>query len=467
MSLLIGALRGLVFLFELSLLVPLLYLLVLSAGALLQLRRQTIVPSRAWAEFYDALPDFAVLVEDRGSPWDVRTTLESVARLDYPEHRYTTMVVTDSGGDALGDLAREAGAWLYESGTCDREGSGALCAALNELIVADEHFDAYVVVRSGSQLTTAFLRHMASALANGTQVAQARICPMGSGEGWRVAAGAVISALFDYLRPLGRAYFGWSAGCRSDGVCFTNDVAQLFGWGSGPADDGERTFELAQTGIAIAYVDGAMVFTDQPSRARPSVGEWMRTLRERWRVLASRRGLMQGGQWRDWTLLRLDAALELVLPPLPVLAALLALGLAISWVLAWVPGVLVALVGVLALAVHLAVGAALADLSWREYLLLAQAPLAQAHLWLQRVAMYWAATQSEPRGRANLVAFRRSSPASYPPGTAHATELDVRQSNAAAGTGTASEYRTETGAWQPTGEPVKMEARTRSRVRGA
>jgi hypothetical protein len=468
MSLLIGALHALVFLFELSLLAPLLYLLVLSAGALLQLRRQTIVPSRAWAEFYDALPVFAVLVDDRGSPWDVHTTLESIARLDYPEHRYATIVVTDAGGDALSDLARDAGVRLYESGgTGDRDGASALNAALNELIVTDERFDAYVVVRSGSQLSTAFLRHMASALANGAQVAQARMCPAGSGEGWRIAVGVVISALFDYLRPLGRAYFGWSAGCRSDGVCFTNDVAQLFGWGGGQGDDAERTFQLVQSGIAVAYLDGAMVFTDQPTSARPSLQEWMRTLRDRWSVLTSRRGMMRGRQRRDYRLLRLDAALELVLPPLPILAALLALGIVISWTLAWIPGVIVALVGTLALAAHLAAGAALADLSWREYLLLAQAPVAQARLWLQRVALYWAATQSAPRGHANLVAFRRASPASHPLGTAPATEVDTRQSKAPADPGMGSDYRMETGAWQAMGVPVKMEARTRSRVRGA
>jgi cellulose synthase/poly-beta-1,6-N-acetylglucosamine synthase-like glycosyltransferase len=187
---------------------------------------------------------------------------------------------------------------------------------------------------------------------------------------------AVAIALFNHLRPLGRSLFGWSAGLKGNGMVFSRKVVDRFGWGAAAlTEDAEYHIQLIQAGIRVAYVPDAIVSAEMPvslGQARSQQDRW-----ERGRVELARgagRSLFWGFV-RTGDLARLDAALELALPPLSMVVGAVACCCAFAAVLRWWPGLVLALALALALGVHVLVGAALARLSAREYLSLLRAPV--------------------------------------------------------------------------------------------
>jgi hypothetical protein len=85
----------------------------------------------------------------------------------------------------------------------------------------------------------------------------------------------------------------------------------------------------------------------------------------------------------------LDAAMEMMLPPLSLLIGTVCVCLAVGGLLRWGPGLALGLVLVALLALHGVIGAALAKLSARAYLSLLRAPLFVAwKCWVYVVALF-------------------------------------------------------------------------------
>lgn len=372
----VGVARGLLMTVELAVLLPLTYLALLSVAALFA-RRPARNAEALTSEDDQTLPRFAILIPAHDEAPVIAGAIASAVALDYPAERRAIVVVADNCADGTAAIAQAAGAVVYERVDEYKRAKGyALGWLLDQLEAANCYFDAYVIMDADTHLSPNFLRCMAHVMASGAQVAQARYRVLNSDESWTAGIRAVAFALFNHLRPLGRARFGWSAGLKGNGMCFTRAVIERFGWGSySLTEDVEYHVRLIEAGIHVVYVPHATAAAEMPvnlAQARSQQARWERGRLELVRAYVPPlvRGFLRHGDAA-----RLDAAMEIMLPPLSLLIGAVCACLALAGALRWWPALALALALVMLLGLHGLIGAALAKLSWRAYLSLLRAPL--------------------------------------------------------------------------------------------
>lgn len=374
MTLLIATLRDLLLLAEVILLLPAIYLVLLSVAALrMQQRREPRARQELDAH---ATTRFALLVPAHDEAAVIGGVLESIAAVDYPAELYSVIVIADNCVDKTAALARAAGATVYERFDDTQRAKGyALRWMIEQLLDSGAPIDAFVVVDADSRLTPNFLRRMDATLAAGADVAQAQYRVLNSADGWTAGLRAVAFALFNHLRPLGRAYFGWSAGLKGNGMCFRREVFTRLGWESySLAEDAEYHLRLIEAGIHVVYVPDAIVFAEMPTTLRQARSQQDRWEQGRLELARGHFGALLRGFARDRDFARLDAAMEVLLPPLSLVAGLNVLCVVLAVLLGWSVTLVLAVVLIMALVLHVVVGASLAQLSWRIYLSLLAAP---------------------------------------------------------------------------------------------
>jgi cellulose synthase/poly-beta-1,6-N-acetylglucosamine synthase-like glycosyltransferase len=374
-------LAGGVLAIEALLALPLAYLALLSLAALTVDLRTRRVARQADVQptgADDALPRLAILIPAHDEAAVIGSLLASLARLDYPTELYTPLVIADNCADQTAAIARAAGVRVLERTSEGERAKGyALRWALERLAATGERFDAYVIVDADSRLSPNFPRAMAAALARGAVVAQARYAVQNARDGWAAGLRAVAFALFNHVRPLGRSAFGWSAGLKGNGMCLRADVIERFGWGAySLAEDAEYHYTLLAAGIHVAYVPEAVVQAEMPTSLRQARSQQTRWERGRSDLARSHAPHLVAAWLRTRDLAPLDAALELLLPPLSLVAV----------------ATLAALVGALllagALALHLVAGLVIARLPVRAWLTLLAAPIYIAwKCWVYAVSL--------------------------------------------------------------------------------
>jgi hypothetical protein len=124
-------------------------------------------------------------------------------------------------------------------------------------------------------------------------------------------------ALMNTVRPLGRATLGLSAGLTGTGMAFSTALLRRCPWASSSlVEDREQHLRFVDAGVRVAFAPEAAVRSPAvPTLARAHAQQ------RRW----------DGGRWalaREWAprllrrdAARLDAALELIVPPQSVLLA--------------------------------------------------------------------------------------------------------------------------------------------------
>lgn len=373
---LVGVVRGLLLLAELALLLPLLYLALLSVAALFAARRARRAPLLP-GDSAQPLPRFALLIPAHDEALVIAGAVTSATALDYPAGRRDIFVVADNCTDETATIARGAGATVYVRTDERNQAKGyALGWLLEQLEAAGQRYDAYVVIDADTRLSPNFLTRMAGALAAGAQVAQAQYRVLNSDDAWTAGIRAVAFALFNHLRPLGRSVFGWSAGLKGNGMCFSRAVIERFGWGSySLTEDVEYHVRLIEAGISVVYVPEATIAAEMPinlAQARSQQARWERGRIELTRAYVAPlvRGFLRAGN-----VARLDAAMEILLPPLSLLIGVVCACVVVGGLLRWGPGLALGLALLALLALHGIIGAALAKLSARAYLSLLRAPL--------------------------------------------------------------------------------------------
>ena len=389
---------------EVALLVPLGYLGLLSVAALVAARRgaRALSAARNAPGQSRPLPRFAILIPAHDEAAVITGAVGSVVALDYPAHQRDLFVVADNCTDRTAELARGAGATVYERNDERQRAKGyALGWLLDQLEAEGRRYDAYVVMDADTHLSPNFLRQMAAALASGARVAQAQYRVLNSEDSWTAGIRAVAFALFNHLRPLGRSCFGWSAGLKGNGMCFTREVIERFGWGSySLTEDVEYHVRLIEAGMRVVYIPDATASAEMPNNLAQARSQQTRWERGRLDLTRAYVPPLVRGFLRHGDAARLDAAMEILLPPLSLLIGVVCACLGLAALLRWGPALALALALVALLALHGLIGAALANLTARAYLSLLRAPLFVAwKCWVYLSALFgrsggsWVRTQ--------------------------------------------------------------------------
>ena len=319
---------------------------------------------------------FAVLVPAHNEELLIGRLLRSLGDQDYPPEQYDVHVVADNCTDETATRARWLGATVHERTDPARRSKGhALRWLLERVQALDEGYRAYVVLDADSVVARNFLRAMDARLAAGSQVVQAHYSVLNAGASSLATLRYAALAAIHYVRPLGRSVLGLSCGLKGNGMAFAAPVLERYSWSWFTlAEDVEFHLALVRDGLRVDFAPETTVLADMPATLGQAASQNARW--ERGRLDLVRRhvpGLLaQGVATRS--ALRLDAAVEQLIPPLslPVVAGCLCLAAGVLLGQPWLA--VAAALGLAGQVGHLLAGLALVGAPARTYLALAYAP---------------------------------------------------------------------------------------------
>jgi hypothetical protein len=319
---------------EIVLLCPVLYLCIVSCSAILTRRKRTVQAERDVAKT-TANATFAIFIPAHNEESILSTLLESLSRLSYPTESYQVYVIADNCTDATAELARQFdGVRACERFDQQKRGKGyALNWMWQQLADRHEAYDAYVVVDADSVVEPTFLRAMNKELQRGAVALQARNMVLNATASASAALRWVALALVNYVRPLGRSGLGGSATLSGNGMCLSHELLQHYPWQAfGLGEDYQYYLLLVEQGVRVTFVPEATVLSQMPltfkqmrtqdvrwEAAEPGQPHWLTA----WQLL--RAGL------RNRSLVRFDAAAELLTPSLSLLVAACLLSALAAW----------------------------------------------------------------------------------------------------------------------------------------
>lgn len=289
-------------------------------------RRQRHRPPPAAAE---ATMFFRILVPAHDEQQLLGATLDSLARLDYPEDRYEVHVVADNCTDATAEVARRAGVAVHERVDPDAPGKGAALAWLIDQLPVRES-GAFVVIDADTLVTPELLGEFASTFdASDPAAVQGYYTVKDAADGGDVGFRAAALAVRHFVRPAGRTALGGSSSLYGNAMAFRESIARAYVWSNELTEDLEMGMRLLLDGHTVAFAPGAVVAAEMPVSLDDAVTQNERWEAGRYAVATSAvprlwRAARAGAHGRRWAYC--DAAIDITLPPLTTVVGATAVG---------------------------------------------------------------------------------------------------------------------------------------------
>jgi hypothetical protein len=312
-------------------------------------------PARGRPKDPRTLRRFAVVIPAHNEEDNLGALIDSLHRAGYPPELVHVTVVADNCGDATAEVARGMGVQVAVRTDPVRTGKGyALAYGIASL---DRAYDAVLFVDADCIVSAAIFSACNARLEAGASVLQAHYTmAIDRGSSSRVARELAL-ALVHLLRPRARSRLGLSAGLKGSGMCFRADVIERLGWtASGLAEDAEQHVRLVLAGYGVSFMPEASVVGQAPAALRGARDQHRRWEAGRASVARHSAPALVLSAIRQRSLVQLDTAAELLVPPLSVLATALAVVAAVAFAADFTLPAAAAVAGLGALAFYVAAG---------------------------------------------------------------------------------------------------------------
>lgn len=292
------------------------YLLgLLLAAAFLEAELESDGPREA------SVPRLMILVPAHDEELVVGVTVEALLRAEYPPERRRVIVIADNCADATGEVARAAGAEVWERAQPDHAGKGqAIAWALRRAAV--ESYDAVVMVDADCIASPNLLLGLARSVAAGADATQAHYHASNPTAAPAAALRYAGFALMNSVRPLAKSKLGLSAGLLGSGMAFPARTLTRVPWDAfSVTEDREYHLQLIHQGLTVRYVKDASVSSAMPATASAGTTQQMRWDTGNARLAHRYLGKLLARGLRTKSGNAVHAALELLVPPQTLLAA--------------------------------------------------------------------------------------------------------------------------------------------------
>jgi cellulose synthase/poly-beta-1,6-N-acetylglucosamine synthase-like glycosyltransferase len=322
---------------------------------------------------------FVIVVPAHNESKVILRTIESLKSLDYPADLREIVVVADNCTDDTARIAVENGVTCLERTDAELRGKGfALDWAFKRL--ADRPYDAAVIVDADTIVAGDFLALIDRRLSSGEKAIQGYYDVINPESSPMTSLSYLGFVLNRSLRYRGRTRLGGSSNLLGNGMCFTREIIDRYGWpAKSVVEDLEFEILLNLEGTRVAFDSDARIFAEIPNtfeesatqRTRWDLGKFQ--IRNKYLPELLRRGF---GKLK---LNCLDRALELLIPPYSILwvltFTLFALAAAVSWSRGEIDALLIVWSGVIAASVlYVLLGLVVARAGWKIYRNLLYAP---------------------------------------------------------------------------------------------
>lgn len=277
-----------------------------------------------------ATPDtplrFALIIPAHNEGAGINAILNDVNNVDYPADRIQVFVVADNCSDDTADKARKAGANVFERNAPDNPGKGQAldwCFTTHADTLRD--FDAIALVDADMIIAPGFFQALGGALAaDGVEVVQALNTVAKPEKTWRTALGYVGFTAINHVRPAGRCFLGGTGELKGSGMAFRSGLLLEYGWPAHSiAEDVEFSKRLLLDGHRVLYVPTALVTSEIPIHQKQAGVQQARWEGGRFYLVRHYLPRFLGEVMKRPTPARIDALLDLLVPPQSILAILL------------------------------------------------------------------------------------------------------------------------------------------------
>lgn len=224
---------------------------------------------------------YAVLVSARNEEAVIGNLIQSIWRQDYPSDYIDIYVVADNCTDATAQVAREAGAIVWERFDSAQVGKGYALQYLFERIwqnLPGRHYDGYLIFDADNLLDEHYITEMNKTFSAGYRVVTSYRAAKNYGGNW-LSAGYGLWFLREarYLNQA-RMVLGTSCAVSGCGFLIHHDIAERnHGWKHFLlTEDIEFTVDSVLNHERIGYCDRAVFYDEQPTEFGQS---WRQRLR--------------------------------------------------------------------------------------------------------------------------------------------------------------------------------------------
>ena len=224
---------------------------------------------------------YAVLICARNESAVIADLVNSINAQDYPSRLITTFVMADNCTDNTAEIARNAGAQVYERFNKQLVGKGYAMDVLLKNIHRDwgeDAFDAFVVFDADNVLCEDYITNLNVTFSDGYDIITTYRNSKNWGENWISAGYALWFMRESRFLNLPRHILSANAGVSGTGFMFSDKVLrETGGW---PfhllTEDIEFTINSVLRGYRIGYCHNGVFFDEQPVKFSQSFTQRMR-----------------------------------------------------------------------------------------------------------------------------------------------------------------------------------------------
>jgi cellulose synthase/poly-beta-1,6-N-acetylglucosamine synthase-like glycosyltransferase len=280
---------------------------------------------------------FDILVPAHNEAAVIERTIASLRQLDWPRDGYRILVIADNCDDDTADLARDAGATVIERRDDARRGKGYAVEAGIAHSAHGGRADAMVFIDADTIVTPNLLIACAARIEAGAEAMQVHYGVLNPNDSWRTRLVTMAYGASHAVRSRARERLSASCGLRGNGMCLTHALLTRHPFRVySMTEDLEYGIQLGLQGVRVRYIDEASADAELVASGGASA-----TQRQRWEsgrrmVARAYTGPLLKAAWQRRSGICLELALDLLTPPLGVIAlqvgVLLAVALGASFV---------------------------------------------------------------------------------------------------------------------------------------
>lgn len=235
---------------------------------------------------------FLFVVPAHNEEKSIKSTIRSLQKVDYSRDRYDIVVIADNCSDQTAEVARAAGARVWERNSRKKSKGYALEEAFPRFM-EQTSADAFVVVDADTKVHPEVLLEFAGDISEGKDWIQGYYSGLNSQTSWRTKLMQWGFAIFNGTYLQGLQGLGISIPLRGNGMCFTRRGLQRQPWSAhGLAEDMEFGWKLRLAGEKVYYNRNAQVYGEFVSRN----GAAAKSQRQRWEQ--GREAVRQTVKWQ-------------------------------------------------------------------------------------------------------------------------------------------------------------------------
>lgn len=222
---------------------------------------------------------FAIVVAAHNEEQVIVQLIENLQVLRYPRELYDIFVVADNCKDRTAELARGAGALVYERFNLEQRGKGyAMEWIFTKIFSLKRKYDAIAVFDADNLVHPNFLLEMNNRLCKGERVIQGYLDAKNANDTWISGTFAISFWVVNHIWHLAKYNLGLSSVLGGTGMVIATDVLQKHGWGATClTEDMEFTMKALLCGIRTTWAHDAIVYDEKPLTFKQSWNQ-----RKRW-----------------------------------------------------------------------------------------------------------------------------------------------------------------------------------------